>query len=151
MTKTCTKCELTKDISQFQPIQRRGKTYYLGMCRECSGKYQRNYKKTSESGATVEQKRQVVQQAKDVPCMDCGNRFPPECMDFDHVRGVKRAGIAKMVVIPYSMQSLREEMAKCDVVCACCHRIRTNADKDLHHQRIMAGRVRAGISIPDES
>jgi len=68
-----------------------------------------------------------MNEIKDVPCKDCGGRFPPECMDFDHVRGVKRFNIAQS--IHRSWPSLQEEMDKCDIVCANCHRIRSKARK----------------------
>lgn len=60
---------------------------------------------------------------KDVPCADCGGKFPPVCMDFDHVRGTKKFNMAKAV--HRSLKAIDEEIAKCDVVCSNCHRIRT--------------------------
>lgn len=58
------------------------------------------------------------------PCMDCGGSFPPECMDFDHrVEEVKNYSISRMRTS--SEKSILEEMTKCDLVCANCHRIRT--------------------------
>jgi hypothetical protein len=58
---------------------------------------------------------------KSVPCMDCGNEYPSVCMDFDHIRGDKTFNISQCK----SLKDLNEEAAKCDVVCANCHRIRT--------------------------
>ncbi len=77
------------------------------------------------------EKRRKVRQArkawiavfKSVPCMDCGNTFPPECMDFDHVRGVKKFRIS--YCLTSSEKVLLAEMAKCEIVCSNCHRIRT--------------------------
>lgn len=60
---------------------------------------------------------------KDRPCMDCGGVFPTECMDFDHVRGDKKFTISVQRRRPW--QEVLDEIAKCDVVCANCHRIRT--------------------------
>lgn len=57
------------------------------------------------------------------PCADCGGRFPPECMDFDHVRGEKIRGVAQMM--HYSKARLCAEILKCELVCANCHRTRT--------------------------
>jgi hypothetical protein len=65
---------------------------------------------------------------RQTPCADCGNKFPPECMDFDHVRGDKVGGISSMFMAP--MAALEAELAKCEIVCANCHRIRTR--KRLH-------------------
>ncbi|WP_108664510.1 hypothetical protein [Euzebya rosea] len=67
---------------------------------------------------------QLIQQAKDVPCADCGGRFRTEEMDFDHVRGDKSFDIANGRW-QVSVETLEQEMAKCEVVCAVCHRLRT--------------------------
>lgn len=60
---------------------------------------------------------------KNHPCMDCKNVFPPECMDFDHVRGKKLFNVSKMV--GRSLTTFYAEIAKCELVCANCHRTRT--------------------------
>jgi putative FmdB family regulatory protein len=58
-------------------------------------------------------------------CMDCGGKFPRECMDFDHVRGKKLICINMASGGSSSMERLEAEIKKCDLVCANCHRIRT--------------------------
>lgn len=68
--------------------------------------------------------RDVVIRAKDVPCMDCGQRFPYYVMDFDH-RGDKEVLVGRLVD-SLSLRRLLAEIAKCDVVCSNCHRIRTH-------------------------
>lgn len=65
---------------------------------------------------------------KAMPCEDCGGEFPPECMDFDHVRGRKKFGIATS--INGGRDRLAREIAKCDVVCSNCHRIRTRRRRE---------------------
>lgn len=67
--------------------------------------------------------REVVEREKSRPCADCGQSYPHYVMDFDHVRGEKRCNVANMQKT--SIAALMEEIAKCDVVCANCHRIRT--------------------------
>lgn len=63
---------------------------------------------------------------KDKPCADCGNRFPLECMDFDHREGeVKIGSIGHMIRQHKGHENIVKEIEKCDVVCANCHRIRT--------------------------
>jgi len=57
------------------------------------------------------------------PCHDCGRRFPPPAMDFDHVSGIKVAGIAQMAF--WGREKTLAEIAKCELVCANCHRERT--------------------------
>jgi hypothetical protein len=75
---------------------------------------------------TLRQKKEVlIEQAKDKPCLDCGRKFPRVAMDFDHVRGEKKRGIAQMVNGAWSIETLLAEIAKCELVCANCHRVRT--------------------------
>ena len=59
-------------------------------------------------------------------CIDCGNMYPYWMLDLDHVRGEKIANLSKMSRGgTYSLQQIVDEIAKCDVVCANCHRDRT--------------------------
>ena len=73
--------------------------------------------------------RALLREAKDVPCVDCGGRFHFAAMDFDHVRGEKKGCLSTMASKTFSLETIREEMAKCDVVCANCHRVRTYEQK----------------------
>lgn len=63
----------------------------------------------------------LILKLKDNPCMDCGNKFHPCAMDFDHVKGEKIFSLNTM----YSEIKVLEEVAKCELVCANCHRVRT--------------------------
>ena len=78
--------------------------------------------------ASKERGRTFIYTYKAVPCMDCGMTFPPVCMDFDH-----RPNEEKLFDvgpnIGLNIARLRKEIAKCDVVCACCHRLRTQERK----------------------
>lgn len=70
----------------------------------------------------------MIRKAKSKPCTDCGNRYPPEAMDFDHVpsRGRKLFCISKCGG-EWTVADIEVEMFKCDLVCAICHRLRTAA------------------------
>lgn len=59
-------------------------------------------------------------------CSDCHQNYPPCVMDFDHVRGVKTRNIGTMVSQGFSLEALYAEIAKCEVVCSNCHRVRTS-------------------------
>lgn len=69
-------------------------------------------------------KRDFIKQVKLKPCTDCKNNFPYYVMDFDHVRGEKSFNIS-IAAGKYSLARIKEEIEKCDVVCANCHRERT--------------------------
>ena len=72
--------------------------------------------------------RAEVDEIKRQPCADCGHTFAIECMDLDHVRGDKVANVADMLQRgKASVTRIRAEIAKCEAVCANCHRIRTAA------------------------
>lgn len=68
-------------------------------------------------------KRSLAEKVKATPCMVCGAKYPAPAMDFHHVRGNKVAEISTMVNKPYTLKDLIEEMQKCIVLCAICHRL----------------------------
>lgn len=53
----------------------------------------------------------------------------PIVLDFDHVRGKKLGNIATLINECKAIQVIKDEIDKCEVVCANCHRRRT------HHRR----------------
>lgn len=71
-----------------------------------------------------EARRAFVNSLKDNPCMDCNQKFPAACMEFDHRPGTqKHAAVSSLT--NSSLETLQKEIDKCDLVCANCHRIRT--------------------------
>lgn len=58
-------------------------------------------------------------------CADCGYDSHPAALDFDHVRGEKLFSVSRGAGYPW--ETVLEEIAKCEVVCSNCHRIRTTA------------------------
>lgn len=61
---------------------------------------------------------------KSKPCLDCFHTYPSVAMDFDHVRNDKVSGVAQMW--SWSRAKVLAEVAKCELVCANCHRVRTH-------------------------
>jgi len=57
-------------------------------------------------------------------CLDCGENYPYWILELDHTRGQKVANLSIMVK-QNTLEQVIEELAKCDVVCANCHRNRT--------------------------
>lgn len=80
--------------------------------------------------AQTERLREIINDAKAKPCTDCGVAYPPHVMDFDHLDGSeKRFNVADAVSHGYSDETIRDELAKCELVCANCHRERTHRRK----------------------
>lgn len=68
----------------------------------------------------------LIDVIKDRPCADCKNKFHPVAMDFDHLpEHNKSFNISRAANRNYSIESVLEEIKKCEVVCSNCHRIRT--------------------------
>jgi hypothetical protein len=57
-------------------------------------------------------------------CVDCGLKNHI-VLDFDHLHD-KKYNISRMIHDGFSWAAIKKEIAKCEVVCANCHRIRTH-------------------------
>ncbi len=70
--------------------------------------------------------RELILAAKNRPCADCGGSWHPLVMEFDHLPGVvKVMNLGDGGARRLGREKLLEEIAKCEVVCPTCHRIRT--------------------------
>lgn len=68
------------------------------------------------------------------PCMDCKESYPYYVMDFDHVRGRKHKNVMELIPT-LSKKKIDEEIAKCEIVCSNCHRIRTHSRKSRKNEK----------------
>ena len=125
MIKLCFKCK--KNPAKLAAC---GKSQ--GYCRQCFAAYQKAYyhanletKKTQRDRGKNKRKA-IINELKDRPCMDCGNSYPSCCMDFDHRDAInKLIDVSDAVCENWPMTRVIAEIAKCDLVCSNCHRIRT--------------------------
>ena len=63
-------------------------------------------------------------------CKDCGYREHYYALEFDHSNPEEKVGnICHMIHRTQGWNRIKAEVAKCDVVCANCHRIRTYNSK----------------------
>src|SRR5262245_31410711 len=132
--KRCPRCGQERDLADFG-LRKSGRTQTW--CRACHREYQRRYYEEHQGyyaelqAQRVARNRRMLREAKSAPCADCGQTYPPYVMDFDHRPGeIKAFALANAAgQTRISAERLRAEIAKCDVVCANCHRIRT------HHRR----------------
>lgn len=89
----------------------------------------KDYYKSKAKKAKLNQRlwnRAFVHRVKRVlGCIDCGVKNPV-ILEFDHVKGEKINNIADMVHRPLSVDVIKEEIRKCEVRCANCHRIKTH-------------------------
>ena len=67
-----------------------------------------------------------MNELKSFPCQDCRQTFIPFVMDWDHREpSTKRNDVAWMVDHLMNWDKILVEVAKCDLVCSNCHRVRT--------------------------
>jgi hypothetical protein len=88
---------------------------------------------------------------KSCPCTDCGGRFPPDRLDFDHVRGPKVLDLCKMVARGYKRSRIVAEIAKCELVCRRCHDARGNKRRLAGLKELTAAGWSASPASPAET
>jgi hypothetical protein len=69
----------------------------------------------------------LLAQLRRVPCADCGVRYDTCAMDFDHRDPATKRYTVSRMICRASTAAILDEAAKCDIVCANCHRLRTMA------------------------
>ena len=130
MDKRCGRCLQVKPVVEFHKWKRGDGLQ--PWCKACRKAYDAAY-----SARTLARRRERRAERKvefmawynalkeQLPCADCGGRFPAPAMQWDHLPGTdKRANVANL--LPRLCKSrVLEEIAKCELVCANCHAIRT--------------------------
>jgi hypothetical protein len=135
----CPKCLEVKPIAEFR-AQREGRQWHAH-CSLCRKESRRTLdaRRWAAEGPRIpgfSSLKSWIDGLKSVPCMDCGGRFPPVAMDFDHREGeVKAFDISRAPWKVRSKASIEKEIAKCDVVCANCHRVRTQQRHESRRAR----------------
>lgn len=86
-------------------------------------------------GQSKRNRNEVQQYKSNKPCADCRKKYPHYVMDFDHVRGKKLHNVADIVRSNHSRKKVWDEIAKCDLVCANCHRARTHKRREALKRR----------------
>ncbi len=125
--KKCSKCKTEKPYSEFE----RDKTKKDGhryQCKACRKDYEINrpHRDRAENRAIrIESRRKLIRQIKETnPCTDCGKYYPYYVMQFDHIgTAVKSFQISNFGA--RSWATIEAEIAKCELVCANCHAIRS--------------------------
>lgn len=130
-TKVCNGCHEEKNLESFG-LNRSKKDGRQTQCKDCRNKYaslwysenKEVHKKRAEPGRRKALKRNreaLWGILSDSSCVDCGESNSL-VLEFDHLHD-KEAGVASLH--GGSLKRLLDEVAKCDIVCANCHRLRT--------------------------
>lgn len=119
MEKLCNECGETKPLDEFGKDANKPDGH-RGQCKLCRNERAAMYQERNRA-----RRREWLNALKSGPCADCGQTFPPVCMDFDHLGDDKTQIVSRLVYANASKATVLAEIAKCDLVCSNCHRIRT--------------------------
>lgn len=121
------KCKKVKSESEFALKKKKRHSW----CKECfrsyaKEHYQKNKKYYIDKSRRAKlRKVEYIIQLRLKPCTDCRKTYPYYVMEFDH-RNPEEKSANITSIINNSWKKIKEELVKCDVVCANCHRIRTH-------------------------
>jgi len=85
--------------------------------------------------ARLRRKEKVDDYKASKGCEDCGNA-DPRVLDLHHRDGSDKEGEIASMKVRVGWKRLEEEMKKCDVLCANCHRIRHAEENALRRADI---------------
>lgn len=127
--KRCSTCRLRKPLEDFN----RRSTSPDGRqwnCRDCNRRWHELNRERHNAmiHARTERLRReraalILEYLRGHPCVDCGET-DPIVLEFDHLRD-KIMDVTSLAKAGHSWQAVLDEIAKCEVVCANCHRRRT--------------------------
>lgn len=132
----CGKCKNEKKVDQFN-FKNKKLNIRSQTCRDCSkAALREHYRKNKTYYLEKAHKRNkkiidenqkfLLEYLASHPCVDCGEK-DPIVLEFDHVKN-KFENVSEMLKLKYSMKRLSEEINKCEVRCANCHRRKTAKD-----------------------
>lgn len=148
--KRCYVCKQEKDVSEFY-LSSTAQDSYQGRCKVCSLKtaneHYRNNKQTFAERANSLLRR-IIDWVDTIKtkygCCVCGISNP-KCLDFHHVNPSEKLDGVGNLVRKKSRIKVAEEINKCVVICANCHRLTHFGDVVIDETK------RCQIPIPEKS
>ncbi len=127
--KQCGKCNVVRAEGFFHRSRRRG---LQAWCKPCRKAYDAAYWRRNRE-RRQRQKRQNTTDFRawyaslkaEKPCSDCGRVFAPAAMQWDHLPGADKVKALGDLVHRHNRALILSEIAKCELVCANCHAVRT--------------------------
>lgn len=137
MKKICNGCGEERDVEEDFNWKYKDRGIRRSRCKYCQSQTSKQHYQTHKQSyidrnllrnprVREENQRKIAAYLAYHPCIDCG-QTDIRVLDFDHVRDVKAHHISRMVQVSYSWSAIEAEIAKCEVRCANCHRIKTGS------------------------
>ena len=128
-TKICSKCKIEKPVSEFR-FRNKTKGQYHSHCKECEKQRDKiHYRESQDRRIAVRetanfQKNRnlnLVDTAKLCGCKKCGE-MRTYVLDFHHRNPGEKEDTINHMIKSSSAERIEEEIKKCDILCANCHR-----------------------------
>ena len=117
-SKKCLKCSKRKSISEFPKHRTTNHPY----CKPCFVEYRRTWHR-DRRGLAI--KLFLIQLKMNTPCVDCGRITLTA--EYDHIKDTKSYNLSRAFMVKgMTIEQVKEELAKCELRCAECHRIKTH-------------------------
>lgn len=132
--KKCSKCSEYKEEDLFSQNKKRADGLQ-SFCKSCAAAHARHLCQTTDRMKKIAERNKenrarnrkfLWEYLKTHPCVDCGES-DPIVLEFDHQRD-KASNLADMSRNGFSIQKIVEEIDKCVIRCANCHRRKTAKD-----------------------
>ena len=127
--KRCCTCKQVKPLDEFNKLAR-SRDGHQPSCRACNRKYHydnwdrhMSQIRRRKRHLRIENRRRLFELLSASSCADCGIS-DPLVLEFDHLRD-KRNSIANLISGGFEWAYIEDEIARCEIVCANCHRRRT--------------------------
>ena len=100
----------------------------------CAPKYQCSKTSNAIVKRNRKKKLEYMQRYKLlVGCAFCGYKEHYAALDFDHINPSEKSGTISQSYNGWGMKKIKDEIRKCQVLCANCHRVKTMQEKDYLH------------------
>ena len=128
---TCNQCNITKTLEDFAKNNSMP-TGISNRCRDCQKAYTDRYHDKVKNVKKAKYRRQrnalfISRVKMKLGCQKCNYKEHPSALDFDHLDpNTKNSNDYSAMNSNWSRKRIKEEMRKCRIFCANCHRIHSH-------------------------
>jgi hypothetical protein len=122
----CSECSIEQPDSNFA-WRNKSKGIRHKICRKCQSTYSKKHYRNNKEKKIIQRiirRRKIREWFKKykstLQCEECGEDYPA-CLVFHHISN-KDDNIGNLIRLGWSKERILEEIDKCEVLCANCHR-----------------------------
>ncbi len=130
----CNRCKIEKPLDEFS-FKNKERGIKHGYCKKCGrfylkSHYEKNkkyyllkaYKRNKRIRSEI--RKYLHDYLKKHPCLHCGEK-DPIVLEFDHLPNFIKTSDVSILGRNHNLNTIKEEIVKCQVLCANCHRRKT--------------------------